>query len=236
MGMLSVIPILAYKESWNFFPKINAFVYANTFSNSYVGVGDLLIIPLSIIITFMIVGVIEEYMKHLSVRATDDDKFMNIDDAIEYSIIAALGFAFIENIMYFYFIWIHQGVDALFISFIFRSIFSTFAHILFSGIYGYFYGIAHFAKPILEESVITHKKFPLARILYKFAPRNAIKLFSRNKMLQGLLSAVILHAFFNVMLEMNWTILMTPFLFIGYAVLNHLFKKSVDQKEYGKMI
>jgi len=55
-------------------------------------------------------------------------------------------------------------------------------------------------------------------------------------MLQGLLSAVILHAFFNVMLEMNWTILMTPFLFIGYAVLNHLFKKSVDQKEYGKMI
>jgi len=113
----------------------------------------------------MIVGVIEEYMKHLSVRATDDDKFMNIDDAIEYSIIAALGFAFIENIMYFYFIWIHQGVDALFISFIFRSIFSTFAHILFSGIYGYFYGIAHFAKPILEESVITHKKFPLARII-----------------------------------------------------------------------
>lgn len=237
MGMLSVIPILAYKHAWKFFPKINAFMYANTFSEHQVAISQIIAVPLSVIITFMIVGIIEEYMKHISVRSVDDDKFMNIDDAIEYSVIAALGFAFVENIMYFYYIWINQGVNALFISFIFRSIFSTFAHILFSGMYGYYYGIAHFAGPILREELSQKRKPPFTSLVLKILPfRSAVNVFAREKLVQGLLTAIILHAFFNVMLEMNWTILMTPFLFIGYAMLDHLFKKKEDHKEYGLLL
>lgn len=233
MGMLSVIPILAYKYSWKFFPKLNAFIYANTFSDQFVNIANILAIPISVIFTFMIVGMIEEYMKHLAVSAVDDDKYINIDDAIEYSIIAALGFAFVENIMYFFYIWMNQGVNALFISFVFRSIFSTFAHILFSGMYGYYYGIAHFAKPIIQEELSEKRPHILMRALYKISPLKTQNLFADEKLILGLALAVGLHAFFNVMLEMNWTVLMAPFLFIGYAVLDHLFKKKEDQKAYG---
>lgn len=235
VGILSVIPILAYKYAWKYFPNINAFMYANTFQNDYIGIKEILIIPVSVIITFMIVGVIEEYMKHLAVRAIDEDKFMNIDDAIEYSIVAALGFAFVENIMYFFYIWQNQGINALFVSFIFRSIFSTFAHILFSGIYGYYYGIAHFAHPIFQEELQDKKRFPFINVLYKLFGRKSEILFKEEKIMEGLVFAVILHAFFNVMLEMNWIYLMTPFLFIGYTVLDHLFKIKEDHKEYGRV-
>ncbi len=236
MGMLAVIPILAYKHAWKFFPKINAFIYANTFQSEYIGIQNILVIPLSVIMTFMIVGVIEEYMKHLSVKSVDDDKFMNIDDAIEYSIIAALGFAFIENIMYFYFIWSNQGVNALFISFIFRAIFSTFAHILFSGLYGYYYGMAHFSEPIFREEMQKKRGYLFAKALYRLFRFRAPAIFADEKLFQGLLMAVALHAFFNIMLEMNWTAFMAPFLFIGYAILDHLFKKKDDHKEYGRLI
>ena len=67
---------------------------------------------------------------------------------------AALGFAFTENILYFYNIWITKGVEDLFVSFLYRSSFSTFAHLLFSGVLGYYYGMAHFAKPILQEEMM----------------------------------------------------------------------------------
>ena len=60
--------------------------------------------------------------------------------------------------------------------------------------------------------------------------------FKEEMMMEGLFLAVFLHAIFNICLEMGWVFMMVPFLVVGYAVLNHLFKKKEDQKNYGHLL
>lgn len=233
-GMISVTPILLYKMSWRYFPELNLFDYFEQFQGDLFGFTNLVILPIGVLLSFLLVGMIEEYMKHVAVEATDQGKIRNIDDAIELSIVAALGFAFVENIMYFFYIWQYQGIDTLYLSFIFRSIFSTFAHILFSGIYGYYYGIAFFAEPIYQEE-IKQKRGVIRRFFVKILTFNSSSLFAQEKVTQGLFYAVVLHALFNVMLEMNLTFFMVPFLVIGYAVLTYLFSLKKTHKEYKRV-
>jgi len=234
IGMLAVLPMLAYKWSWQYFPQINFFNYTETMQADVLGFSPLLFLPVGTILAFMLVGVIEEYLKHRVVVQTDRGFFRNIDDAIEFSILAALGFAFIENVLYFYYIWEFQGTDTVLISFVFRSLFSTFAHVLFSGIYGYFYGIAYFADPIYAEKV-REKRHPLVNLLHRTHFKKN-RVFATEKLTEGLLIAVLLHAIFNIFLEMNVTSFMLPFLVIGYTFLNYLFHKKENLKMYGFLV
>ena len=234
-GMLAVLPIMLYKFSWQIFPKLNVFFYTDQFDQDVLGFSSIAYIPLGVVFAFMFVGVLEEYMKNIVVRISDRKHLRNIDDAIEFCIIAALGFAFIENIMYFFYIWSYQGFESLFLSFIFRSIFSTFAHIFFSGIYGYYYGIAHFAAPIFQEE-IREKRHWILRAFHKvFHLRTATRIFKEEKILEGLVLAVLLHAFFNIFLEIGWTFVIVPYLFVGYSILSYLFKKKENHKQYDRL-
>src|SRR5690606_20685117 len=135
-GLLAVFPILIYKFSWQYFPWINAFNLATPYSEDLIGLSADLLLPLIVVITFMLVGVIEEIMKLFAAKAIDGKEYRSVDDSIEFFILAALGFSFMENILYFYNIWSNQGAANLFLPFLFRSTFSTFAHLLFSGILG----------------------------------------------------------------------------------------------------
>ncbi len=54
---------------------------------------------------FVMVGALEEFVKHLVTRFSDEYKIKSVADAVQFSIIAALGFAFVENILYFLGIW-----------------------------------------------------------------------------------------------------------------------------------
>ena len=234
-GALAVFPILLYKFSWQFFPWMNAFRFANNYSNDIIGFSNAIILPLSVIITFMIVGVIEELMKMFSVKTIDEDEIKNIDDSVEFFILAALGFSFTENILYFYNIWITQGTSNLLLPFLFRSSFSTFAHLLFSGILGYYYGIAHFASPILQQE-IRENRHHLIIFLHKIFSFRSEKMFYQEKLFEGLLLAVGLHALFNIFLEMSLTFMIIPFLFGGYLTLNYLFDKKENHKNYGKLL
>jgi len=229
IGGLAVFPILLYKWLWKYFPNINVMEYAKNFENDLIGISGFVMIPLSVIITFAFVGVIEEIMKMSVVHAADDDRIRHIDDAIMFSILAALGFAFTENILYFYNIWAKQGPDHLFVPFLFRSVFSTFAHVLFSSMFGYFYGIAHFAKPLLQEELRNnrHTFWDWYHRVFKF---KTATLFHEQKMLEGLTIAVGLHAFYNIFLEMNWTFIMVPYLVIGYLYVSHLFRLKENSK------
>lgn len=233
-GMLSVIPIMIYKWSWHFIPQINIFYYISNVNHQF-SIGDLLTIPLSVILSFMFIGIIEEYMKHIVVKYTDRNHFKNVDDVIEFSVIAALGFSFIENILYFIFIWKNQGVENLIVAFIFRSIFSTFAHVIFSGIFGYYYGLAHFASPIYKE-MVGRSRPKLITLIHKIIHLKGTTIFHEEKITEGLLVSMTLHAIFNIMLELNFTILIIPFLIIGYVYLSYLFDKKEDHKEYGMIV
>lgn len=233
-GAISVAPILLYKFSWKFFPQLEVFLHTDKLSHIEFEIFSLVTIPLSVIAAFLFVGLLEEYMKHFAVKATDQNKFQSVDDAIEYSIIASLGFSFVENIMYFYFIWVGQGLEDFFIAFIFRSIFSTFAHILFSGMYGYYYGIACFSTPIFQ-SEMKEKRMWFTKILHKITRVRSENLFHKEKVIEGLFVAIILHAVFDVFLEVGWTYVILPYLVIGYLVLDYLFEKKEDHINYGKL-
>lgn len=229
LGMTSVVPILLYKWSWVFMPQANIFNYTSNFKVDLFAFTDHLYLPLGTVFAFMFVGVIEEYMKNLVVRKADRGFFRNIDDAIEFSIMSALGFAFIENILYFYYIWEYQGVDVLLVSFVFRALFSTFAHILFSGIYGYYYGMAYFADPLWSEEVRTNRH-PLINLFHTVFHFKRNRVFATEKISEGLFLAVTLHGLFNILLEMNLTFFMVPFLVLGYSYLDHLFKQKENLK------
>ncbi len=234
LGIASVVPILLYKWSWNHFPNINIFSYTDQLQTDVFAFTPHLYLPLGVILAFMFVGVIEEYMKNLVVRKVDKGFFRNIDDAIEFSIMSALGFAFIENILYFYYIWEYQGTDILMISFVFRAIFSTFAHVLFSGVYGYYYGIAYFADPVWSEE-LRKKRHPIIEALHKIFHLKKNRIFATEKITEGLFLAVFLHGLFNILLEMSLTFFMVPFLVIGYGFLDYLFGKKENLKIYGKL-
>lgn len=229
IGALAVFPILLYKWLWKYFPSINILAYSKNFENDLIGISGFVMIPLSVIIAFAFVGIIEEIMKMSCVHAADDNKIRHIDDAIMFAILAALGFAFTENILYFYTIWTKQGPANLLVPFLFRSVFSTFAHILFSAMFGYYYGIAHFAKPFLQEELRNnrHTFWDWYHRVFKW---KTAELFHEEKMLEGLTLAVGLHAIYNIFLEMNWTFIMVPYLVIGYLFVSHLFKMKENQK------
>lgn len=235
MGITAVIPILLYKFSWKYLPGINIFSYTSTLKTDLFSVSDALFLPLGSVLAFMFVGVIEEYMKHIVVVKTDRGFFRNIDDAIEFSILAALGFSFLENILYFFYIWQYQDTQVVLISFLFRSVFSTFAHILFSGVYGYYYGLAYFAEPVWAEEQ-RKKRHWFVDMLYTVFHFKKNRVFATEKISEGLLFAVLLHAAFNTLLEMGITSFMIPFLFFGYSYLDYLFAKKENLKEYGYLV
>lgn len=236
VGAMGVFPILLYKFSWQFFPWMNAFRLADYYKDDVIGISNAIALPLSIILTFMIVGIIEENVKFASVKIVDEeDDIKSIDDAIELFIIAALGFAFTENILYFYHIWLNSGPENLLLPFLFRSTFSTFAHLLFSGLLGYYYGIAHFATPILQEELNANQK-KWKTWLKKPLTIGKQRLFYQQKLLEGLILAIGLHALFNIFLEMNLTFMIIPFLVGGYTTLNYLFDKKENHKTYGKLL
>ena len=230
-GAIAVFPILLYKLSWQYFPWINAFKLADNYRYDFIGFSNFIVLPLSVIITFMIVGVIEELMKFSAVKVGCKDNILTIDDGIMFFIIAALGFSFTENILYFYNIWVIEGAGHLFIPFLFRSLFSTFAHIMFSGILGYYYGVGHFAKPILQEEIRKNRRH-WTILWHKMLSIRKDRLFHEEKISEGLLIAVGLHAIFNIFLEMNLTFLTVPFLIGGFITLTYLLAKKENHKKY----
>jgi RsiW-degrading membrane proteinase PrsW (M82 family) len=171
---------------------------------------------------------LEEFVKHLIVRFVDDNRLKSIDDAIEFSILVGLGFAFAENIFYFF---SAMKTGSFVQIFIFRSILSVFAHVFFSGVFGYFYGLAHFATPIYHKEVHENRHVVL-RFLHKIFHMRGSVLFHEEKMMEGLLIAAILHSIFNYLLQLNQIVFVVPFLFVGFFVLSYLFDKKQDHKEF----
>lgn len=163
--------------------------------------------------------VIEEYVKHLVVRFIDDKRISDVDDAITLSIVAGLAFAFIETIIYA----LNAHDWGLILP---RSLMSIPIHVISSGIFGYYYGLAHFAKPI----AIASKNEKTCSINFKWlhwiyrVKRSTI--YKQEKIVQGLVLATAFHAFANVLFEMNLTFIVIPLIAVGLTLLTRLYKES----------
>jgi len=164
---------------------------------------------------FMMVGILEEFTKHLVLRFSDEEKVKSVSDAMQYAIIVALGFAFIENIMYFETmskltsLSIREWVMLM----VLRSIFSVGAHILFSAILGYFYGVSKFSEKIYAHDLLEYKHV-FIQYAHKILHMKGAVLFHEQKMMEGVILAMLAHGIFNSLLEFNLMQLVIPYLLI----------------------
>ncbi len=134
----------------------------------------------AIIVFFLIVALTEEYLKYFVVKSTvlKRPEFDEPIDAMIYCIIAALGFASVENLIVIWGVSLRDianpfGIMAL------RFIGATLLHALASGIVGYWLGVAMFSKKKLSFRSVK------AKLLVTF----------------GLVQAVIFHGLFNWTME-----------------------------------
>lgn len=216
LGTLTVAPlIILYDYLWFKFPIFD--VYRAIEQN----VTD---VHFAAIATLMVVGMLEELAKSGVVRFIDKTKIgiQTINDAVKYSILAGLGFAFTENIFYFYNIW--QGSDffELLSPMIFRSIFTVCAHMVFSGIFGYYFGIAKFAQPLMEARLWMGERSKSISFLSKILGTHEAHAFSQYMRLKGLLVAMTIHAAFNFFLEFGQFIPVIFIVGLGFIYLMYL--------------
>jgi RsiW-degrading membrane proteinase PrsW (M82 family) len=215
LGTLTVLPILGLQYFWVWFPEYDVYraidlhiteVHAAAFA------------------ALIFVGLFEELAKSGVVRVIGKTKIgiHTINDAVKYSILAGLGFAFTENIFYFYYIWQDSGFAGLLFPMIFRSIFTVCAHMVFSGIYGYFHGIARFSRPIMEQRLWMGERSRLVQFMTTILGGNEADSYRQIMMLKGLFIAMIMHALFNFSLEFSQFIPVVIIVGSGFVYLLYL--------------
>lgn len=279
-GMLSTVPILFYDYVVRRGYTLDFFLFSVTPENfmrsskTFVAqslTGQMGIVSESVFVTivsFVLVGVIEEWSKNWVIRKSDPAYFSSVRDVIQLSIIAAIGFAFAENIInpnYFiafvkdYLVTPAKPQWGIFLSSVFgRSVITNMVHITCSGVLGYYYGLAFFARPVLEEDRAQGKRHRLLTFLHRALRVSRIKLFRDLKMAQGLLTAILLHGAFDLFVSLpevlpwhpnnlgqllgysgflsNMNLVLIPaalYVFGGWFLLRHLFHKEVGTREFG---
>lgn len=151
LGCLSVIPALiielAFQEQINYYLPFG---------------------PLRICIGMLMVGFTEELCKLSAVKsyAYKNEEFNEPVDGIVYSVTAALGFAFVENIAYMVSAAKLGGLMGAYTLGAMRAIFSMFGHATFAVIVGSYLGRARFDKD--NEGMLITKGIFLASIVHAF--------------------------------------------------------------------
>lgn len=197
IGAFSVVPILYLQRVWTLHPDLNPIGW----------IEGLVTQPyLVLIITFVAFGIIEELVKARAVMFANTNlfKIKDVSTAIKFSLIVGLGFSFTENITYFYTTLVStNNIFVIFMTVFLRATISTLGHMTFSGVFGYFYGLAKFAKPFLEEEEWLGKHFHFAGMLHKISGIEKANLVGQQKIGTGLMMASLMHAVFNILLEKN---------------------------------
>ncbi|MCF7845981.1 MAG: PrsW family intramembrane metalloprotease [Candidatus Peribacteraceae bacterium] len=233
-GMLAVLPIFIFQHE---ITRIESGL-ENLFMN----------VALVTALTGLWVGFYEETSKMWIVKLTGKKFFRDIDDAIILSITVALGFAFIENVLYFYSIWNNPAIEESMRWFYvtFRSIGSMLLHIIASGIFGYYFGIACFAKPVLVDRLSEGKRFIFTKWIHRILHLKSETVFREEKIFEGLMIAASIHAAFDFLMCMSqhftdsgnsgvariWLLMAVPFLIGGFFWLTYLLDKKEGHKTY----
>lgn len=223
-GMLSTVPILFYHElmvrgiELNFFlfkvvpisfgGSSETFVAESIFKNA---TGNISIILVTLV-TYLIVGVIEEISKYWVLRHSSHEFFRSIDDTLQLAIIVALGFAFAENLAnptYFvgfvknYLLESPSPQWGPLIGAVFgRGILTMMVHILSTGVLGYYFGLAFFASPLLRKQFEAGRTHPIVFAMHRMLNLRTETLFARVQMAKGLFFAIVLHGLFDFIVSL----------------------------------
>lgn len=215
IGTLTVIPLMLLENLWIWRPEWDIYaILEQSLANGFV----------LAVATLVVVGILEELAKSLVVRTIDRSRIpvANINDAVKFSIMAGLGFAFTENIFYFTYFWQTSGLAGLISGLISRSLLTVCAHMVFSGIFGYYYGLAKFSSPILQTELWMGRSHKAISILAKALGVNEAEAFRQWLRLKGLLIAMAVHAVFNTSLEFDQIFPALIVIALGFAFLLYL--------------
>lgn len=218
-SIFSVVPVFLLQYFLELFPQFDVLKFLDSnFQNQNV----------QLIFLFISVGIVEEIVKQFLVRFIDRKYLLiqTINESIQYSLVAALGFAFAENIFYIFSIYSQFGIQQLFVTYLFRAVFTTCAHMIFSGFFGYYYGIAKFSLNIVEQSKWMGKKQRFTRFIGNLMQVSNYEAYKKITVLKGLSIAILLHAMFNLLLQFNQIILVAVFVLCSYFLLRRLLSQK----------
>ena len=152
-------------------------------------------------------------------------KFRSVDDAISLSILAAIWFSFIENIIYFWYKWeaISQVLQissilhitawelVAFLGFVFiRVSVVTMIHVLCSWVFGYHFWLAHFAKPELVRQVREWRKSKIIDFFHNTLNTAEDKVFMYEQLAIALFISIWLHWIYDLIVQINATVFWLP--------------------------
>lgn len=208
----------------------------------------------SIISITIFLSVGEEFLKVLALLLCGKIlrlRFTQVIDGAVYGVLLGLGFAFIENIIYFNALYSGEMTQEFIIVFIFRSIASMVVHALSTGIFGLFWGYAIFSKTIAPFHTLSmiqlgrhirHKiKQTLSlHILRTHILSNTVSKHGHEKIeiiKEGFFVAVIIHCVSNLLLNTQWNgnisiSLLIIFIVLVFGKFSHQFIKKRNIKIY----
>lgn len=137
-GMLTVLPAIFFERSIYQLSQAHP-ATASAFFTEFVSLERPLDLALAFVAAFGVVALVEEgvrffLLRFLFRRAQELDQVV---DGVQVGVAAGLGFAFVENALYFLRLFQRLDFDTLAIVFFLRFLVSTFGHISFGGIMGY---------------------------------------------------------------------------------------------------
>ncbi|MBP6981484.1 PrsW family intramembrane metalloprotease [Candidatus Gracilibacteria bacterium] len=151
---------------------------------------------------YIVIAIIEETSKHFCVVTSSLPFIDSVKKGVLFSIFIALGFGFIENILYLKNIAEHSGLlsSGVITTWIFRSIFSLMTHIICSVIVG-----LYFSRAFLKYTSLP-RIFPYIKTL-----------------LYGFIFSIIVHAIFDISLTIGFTGIIFIYFFGGYLGITRIF-------------
>ncbi len=221
-GMLSTAPVLFYDALVTRNIQLQFFLFRivpESFNqSSQAFISDVLAaqssqsVVLVSLLSFVLVGVMEEASKYWVLRRSARDLATSIDDVLQLSVIVAIGFAFAENIInpvYFTgfvreYLFTPEHPDLLgFLGNVFgRSVLTTMVHVLSTGIMGYFLGLSLFATSYLKERHAQGRQSPIAAFVHRFFGLPEEGIFKTQALLTGFLLAIACHGMFNFLVTL----------------------------------
>ena len=231
MGALAAFPFLILKA---FLAKISGL--------------PLFFTGISSVILFAVMEEIAKLSASIFIVMKNKLEFNQIIDGVVYAVSAALGFAFIENKIYFY-EFLTQNHDQITTVVLFRSLGTMLAHTLFSAMAGLIWAYAYFSKqitPFQKKHLIAFeiKDFINHEILTLHIIRNNILKARPSRrgghekkilVLEGIILASLMHTTFNLLTTFEvfgktLTFLLVPGLMSWLIYISYLFTKKLNTK------
>lgn len=219
LGCFTAPALLGIQELWTIFPNFDL----ATFIESSIETPKLMWVAM-----FLLFAALEEIIKMYVVIQIDKRTTLinKINDALKYSMASALGFSFVENIYYLYQFWPSISTGELIGMYVFRSGFTTCAHLIFSGIFGYYYGVSKFAIDISKQKRLTENHGIFTRAIAYIFDLPVSHAFQQRLIFIGLTTAIFVHAIYNYLLQYNIVLLAILFVVIGFAYIQFLLQRK----------